>query len=56
MPAGGVKTWTGVACEKLQEILVEAGVLNFIHKTVVEQVLQVTIIQRKNAFPIVVRH
>ena len=23
--AGGVKTWTGVALEKLQEILVEAG-------------------------------
>jgi len=33
----------------------EEGVLNFIHKTVVEQVLQVTIIQNKDAFPLVVR-
>ena len=33
----------------------EEGVLNFIHKTVVEQVMQVTIIQKKDVFPLVVR-
>ena len=33
----------------------EEHVLNFIHKTVVEQVLQVTIIQKKDVFPLVVR-
>ena len=33
----------------------EEGVLNFIHKTVVEQVLQVNIIQKKDVFPLVVR-
>ena len=25
VPAGGAKTWTGVACEKRQEILLGAG-------------------------------
>jgi hypothetical protein len=33
----------------------EESVLNFIHKTVLEHVLYVTIIQRKDVFPLVVR-